>query len=179
MAHPNSLKNLRPPWRPGQVPNPKGVNKKRPFSDRYEQMGEARAPIELIQKINKDFGKPILSESCSWVMLLTARAYLQVYLRGDTNMLRKIADRVEGRSPNRLDLQVAGRTEVTFVVKQDDPLPYHDRVEELLFRYIVQLIEQSNDEADENFLTKAAELAQLIKARAKQKGRTIDVPQIA
>src|SRR5712692_9589357 len=170
MAHPNSLKNLRPPWRPGQVPNPKGVNKKRPFSDRYEQMGEARAPIELIQKINKDFGKPILSESCSWVMLLTARAYLQVYLRGDTNMLREIADRVEGRSPNRLDLQVAGRTEVTFRVVEEKALAYPDRVEELLFRYVVQLIEQSKEDEDENFLTAAANLAQLIKQRAKAKG---------
>src|SRR5258708_363391 len=183
MAHPNSLRNLRPPWRPGQAPNPQGINKKRPFSDRYAEMGQAQAPIELIQKLNKQFGKPVLSENCSWCELVTARAYLSVVLRGDTNMLREIADRVEGRAPQRLDLAIPAHSEVTLKVVYDTATPKkkpdHTAVEGTLFTSIVVLIKQSPDDEDEVFLTKLGELGQMIQERAKQRGRTIDVPKTA
>ena len=90
-------------------------------------------------------------------------------------MLREIADRVEGRAPSRLDLTVGQRQEVTIRVVEDPPLPpRRDRVEAVLFRDIVALIKSGDDE-DEHFLTKAAELAQLIKQRAEKKGKIIDV----
>jgi hypothetical protein len=170
------LRNLKP-WKPGQCPNPEGVNRKRrPFSDRYAEMSEARAPIELIEKINKHFGKPILPQDATWATLVTARAYLQVYLRGDVNMLREIADRVEGKAPQRLDLMVPAHTEVTFKVVTEQQPPRRERMESVIFGSIVALIKESSEAEDEIFLTKAAELAQMIQARAKQKGKPIDVP---
>src|SRR5260221_2766130 len=179
MAHPNSLRNLRPAWKPGQAPNPQGINKKRPFSDRYAEMGEAQAPIELIQKVNKQFGKPVLAENCSWCELVTARAYLSVFLRGDTNILKEMADRVEGKAPQRLDLAIPAHSEVTLKVVYDTATPKKKpdptAVEATLFNDIVTLIEGSTDDEDELFLTKAAELAQIIKERAEQRGKTINV----
>src|SRR5258708_2697492 len=146
MAHPNSLRNLRPAWKPGQAPNPQGINKKRPFSDSYAMLGETQAPIELIQKVNKEFGKPVLAENCSWCELVTARAYLSVFLRGDTNMLREIADRVEGKAPQRLDLGIPPRTEVTFKLVHERETPYArdkdtGRLEATVFSYILMIIQ--------------------------------------
>jgi hypothetical protein len=176
--HPNSLRNLRP-LQAGQTANPAGINRKRPFSDRYAEMSEARAPVEWIKKINKQFGKPILAEDASWAMLLTARAYLQVYLRGDVNMLREIADRVEGKSPQRLDLTIPAHTEVTLKVVHDVAVPKRKldptAIERALFSSIVSIIEAAEDSEDEDFLTAAANLAQMLKARAQQKGKPIDV----
>jgi hypothetical protein len=175
-SHPNSLRNLKP-WRPGQVPNPEGVNRKRPFSDRYAEMSETRAPIEWIRKVNRQFGKPIVSEDATWATLLTARAFLQVYLRGDVNMLREIADRVEGKAPQRLDLAIPAHTEVTLKVVHDVATPKRrpDRaaIEGSLFNSVVALIEGADDSEDENFLTAAANLALMLKTRSERRGKSI------
>ena len=95
-------------------------------------------------------------------------------------MLREIADRVEGKAPQRLDLAIPPHTEVTFKVVHESQTPYArdkdtGRLEAAVFSNILMIIQKSPDHEDEHFLTKAAELAQMLKARAQQKGKPIDV----
>ncbi len=178
--NPNSLKNLRQPWRPGESGNPSGT-RKRPYTDRLFDQAEARLPEELRAKFNdtfqKQFGKSdMLPPGVSYADVEVLRLHLNVILKGDVGAASFISDRIEGKPPNRLDLIGHERQEITIIVKEEKPVPYHDRVEELIFRYILTLIEQSTDDEDENFLTKAAELAEIIKHRAQAKGQTINVP---
>jgi hypothetical protein len=180
MPHPNSLRNLCAPWRPGEVPNPKGINRKRPYTDRLFERAEALLPEEMRAKINvaleRQFGRPdMLAPGTTYADAQTLRLHLDAIM-GDIRAAEFISDRVEGKPPNRLDLIGHERQEITIRVVEDPPLPHRDRIEAALFRDIVVLIERSSDDEDESFLTKAVELAQIIKQRAQAKGRTIDVP---
>jgi len=173
------LRNLKP-WRPGQVPNPEGINRKRPYTDRLLDQAEARLPEELRAKFNdsfqKQFGKSdMLPPGVSYADVEVLRLHLNVLLKGDVGTASFISDRIEGKPPNRLDLVGHERQEITIRLVEDPPMPPRDRIDAVLFRDIVTLIEQSADNEDEHFLTKAAELAQLIKQRAQAKGQTIDV----
>jgi hypothetical protein len=182
MAHPNSMKNLRRPWRPGETGNPSGINRKRPYTDRLHEVAERLLPAELRAKINgaleRQFGKKdLLPPTATYADAECLRIHLNVIMKGDVNAAAFISDRIEGKPPNRLDLIGHERQEITIRVVEDPPLQLsRDRAEGILFRDIVALIERSNDNEDEDFLTKAAELAQLIKARAKARGNPIDVP---
>jgi len=179
--NPNSLKNLREPWRPGQSGNPSG-NRKRPYTDRLLDQAEARLPEELRAKFNdsfkKQFGKSdMLPPGVTYADVEVLRLHLNVLLKGDVAAASFISDRIEGKPPNRLDLVGHERQEITIRLVEDAPLapPGRDRVEAMIFRDVIALIEQSEDSEDEQFLTTAAALAQMIKQRAKQKGKPIDV----
>ena len=184
--NPNSLKNLREPWRPGESGNPSG-NRKRPYTNRLHDLAETRLPEELRARFNSSFErqfgkKDMLPAGVTYADAEVLRLHLNVILRGDVGAAAFISDRIEGKPANRLDLVGHERQEITIRVVQDaatpkrKPGPSHTAVEGTLFRDIVELIQNSKDDEDELFLTKAAELAQMIQARAKQKGRTIDVP---
>jgi hypothetical protein len=54
--HPNSLKNLRPPWQKGDVPNPKRINRKRPITDRYFGRAEDPLPEKIREKLKLEEG---------------------------------------------------------------------------------------------------------------------------
>ena len=173
--HPNSLRNLRP-LQPGQTANPKGINRKRPYTDRLHEVAEKTLPEEMRLKINsafeKQFGaKNVMPAGTTYADAEVLRLHLNVIMKGDTSAATFIADRIEGRPPNRLDLIGHERQEITIKLVEDPPLPLAsgDRVEANLFRDIVALIERSNDDEDEGFLTKAAEFARLIKVRAERK----------
>jgi len=182
--HPNSLKNLKP-CPPGVTANPKGINRKRPYTDRLFERAEERLPEPMRKRINdtfeKQFGKlDMLPVGTTWADAEVLRIHLNVVLSGDISSANFITDHIEGRPPSRLDLIGHERQEITIRVVEDPPLVPRgrDRVEAILFRDIVTLIERAADDEDEHFLTKAAELGQMLKARAMQKGRTIDVPKI-
>ena len=51
-VNPKSLKNLRPPWKKGDVPNPLGINRGRTYSDRYEEVATSPLPEKIRLKIN-------------------------------------------------------------------------------------------------------------------------------
>jgi hypothetical protein len=183
MPHPNSLKNLRPPWKPGQVPNPEGINRKRSYTDRLHEVAETLLPAELREKINsafeRQFGKKdLLPPTATYADAECLRLHLSVLMKGDVNAAAFISDRIEGRPPNRLDLVGHERQEITIRVVEDPPMPPRgrDQVEARLYHDIITLVEVSPDSEDESLLTTAANLAQLIKARAKQKGKVLDVP---
>ena len=165
--------------------NPKGINRKRPYTDRLLEQGEARLPEELRTKFNnsfeKQFGKKdMLPPGTTYADAEVLRLHLNTILKGDVASAAFISDRIEGKPPNRLDLIGHERQEITIQVVHDTATPKRrpDRaaVEDALFNNILALIEGSKDGVDENFLIKAAELAQMIKTRAQQKGKPIDVP---
>jgi hypothetical protein len=160
--HPNSLRNLRQPWRPGESGNPEGKNIRRPFTDRYHMMSQAAAPPELIRKVNAQFKTPILAEGSSWAALTTARLYLQIVMKGDVNALREIVDRVEGKAPNRLDLMGMERQEITIRVVEDSPVARQGRASEVLFESLVNLVKTS---PDEKIMAAAGKLALLLKGK--------------
>ncbi len=178
--HPNSLKNLKP-CPPGVTANPKGINRKRPYTDRLFERAEERLPEPMRKRINdtfeKQFGKlDMLPVGTTWADAEVLRIHLNVVLNGDITSASFISDRVEGKPPNRLDLIGHERQEITIRVVEDPPLAPlgRDRTEAALFHDLVALIKSADDE-DENLLTAAANLAQLIQERAKAKGRKIDV----
>ena len=185
--NPNSLRNLRP-LQPGQTANPTGINRrKRPYTDRLLDQAEARLPEELRAKFNssfeKQFGKPdMLPQGTTYADAEVLRLHLNTILKGDVASAAFISDRIEGKPPNRLDLVGHERQEVTIRVVHDAAAPKTKRrpdraaIEVSLFANVLSLIEGAEDSEDENFLTKAAELAQMIKARANQRGKPIDVP---
>src|SRR5216684_1564167 len=142
MAHPNSLRNLRAPWKPGEVPNPKGVNRKRPYTDRLLDQAEARLPEEMRLKFNdsfeKQFGKKdMLPPGTTYADAEVLRIHLNTILKGDVASASFISDRIEGKPPNRLDLIGHERQEITFKVVHEQASPYRDRIEGVLFRDIV------------------------------------------
>jgi hypothetical protein len=186
--NPNSLRNLRPPWRPGETGNPSGINRKRPYTDRLLDQAEALLPEETRTKINdafqRQFGKKdMLPPGTTYADAEVLRIHLNVIMKGDINAAQFISDRIEGRPPNRLDLVGHERQEVTIRVVHDAATPKRrpDRaaVEASLFNNILEVIEGAEESEDENFLRKLAEVGQLIKQRARQKARTIDAPKIA
>jgi hypothetical protein len=143
-------------------------------------VAEARLPEEMRLKFNdsfeKQFGKKdMLPPGTTYADAEVLRIHLNTILKGDVASAGFISDRIEGKPPNRLDLIGHERQEITILVKHEDRPPHRIAVENSLFTSIVALIEQSKDGEDELFLTKAAEFAQMIKARAKQKGKSIDV----
>jgi hypothetical protein len=144
--NPNSLRNLKPAWPAGQSGNPSGINRKRPYTDEYLSVSQSPAPPELIAKLNRQFKTPILSENATWAQLHVANLFLQVVLNGDVTAQKEIADRIEGRAPQRLDLVAMERKEVTIKVVHDTALPRDVREDEFLIRQLDSLIERSNDE---------------------------------
>jgi hypothetical protein len=185
--NPNSLKNLRQPWRPGESGNPSG-NRKRPYTNRLHDLAETRLPEELRAKFNdsfaKQFGKKdMLPPGTTYADAEVLRLHLNTILKGDVASAAFISDRIEGKPANRLDLIGHGRQEVTIRVVHDTARPKWKpnptSVEGTLFTTLLALIEQSNDNEDEGFLMRVGELAQMLRERAKQKARTIDAPKIA
>jgi hypothetical protein len=161
-----SLRNLKPPWRAGQSGNPSGINRKRPYTDEYYNLSQSPAPAELIAKLNRQFKTPVLSESATWAQLQAASVFLQPVLNGDVTALKEIADRIEGRPPQRLDPVSMERQEITILVKEDDPLVPQGCGDEFLIRHLDMLVERTNDE---EIKQAASALALLLRQKANGK----------
>jgi hypothetical protein len=162
----NSLRNLKPPWRAGQTGNPSGINRKRPYTDEYLSMSQSPAPAELIAKLNRQFKTPFLSENATWAQVHVTSLFLQVVLKGDVTALREIADRIEGRPPQRLDPVSMERQEISFRVVEEDPQVRQGRENEYLTRHLDMLVERSNDE---EIKQAASALALLMRQRVNAK----------
>jgi hypothetical protein len=113
---PNSLKNLRPPWKKGDVPNPKGVNRKRPITDRY--FGRAEDPLP--EKIRKKFK---LEEGATWGDALALRQFSEAVMKGSTAAAKEIREAIEGKSPQRLEISGPERKEITIRVIYENGKP--------------------------------------------------------
>jgi len=147
------------------------------------EVAESPLPEEIRAKFNdsfaKQFGKrDMLPPGATYADAEVLRLHINTILKGDVASAAFISDRIEGKPPNRLDLIGHERQEITLKVVTAQSPPRRERIEATLFRDVVALIEQSKDGEDELLLTKAAELAQMLKARAQQKG-PIDVAPLA
>ena len=122
--NPKSLANLKPA-KPGEVRNPTGVNRKRPFSDRYHAIAEEVMPEKLRRAFNKDAGAELLKPGATWGDADAYGQFLQT-ARGSTIAAREVADRVEGKPPQRLEITGPERKLVTLRIIDDrkkEPIP--------------------------------------------------------
>lgn len=122
--NPKSLANLKPA-KPGEVRNPQGINRKRPFSDLYLIDANAVVPEKWRRKLNKQFGAPLFEKGMTWAEVST-RALHAKASGGDVEAVRELADRLEGKPPKRLEITAQpGRTEhvlrVEFVDRSKKP----------------------------------------------------------
>lgn len=77
--HPNSLKNLKPPIKPGEVLNPTGKNQ-------YDYAAQMAREI-----IEENYSK-------------AKQAYQKLYVSGDINCFEKLANRGYGKAPETVKL---------------------------------------------------------------------------
>jgi hypothetical protein len=125
--HPNSLKNLRPPAKPGEVLNPEGINRKRPFTDEYHEFAVSALPDEIRTKVNEAYQKQFgivefLKAGTTWARAQILRQEIQALLEPAVHLTSEFADRVEGKTPQRLELTGMERQEITIVVIQEQRL---------------------------------------------------------
>ena len=118
-ANPKGLANLRPA-KPGEVRNPLGINRKRPWTDRYYERSEGPLPEVLRLQFNQKLGMEVLPPGATWADAGTLRAHMDAIMEGGTIAAKEIADRIEGKPPQRKEITAPVRTEVTLVVKYED-----------------------------------------------------------
>jgi Family of unknown function (DUF5681) len=101
MAGKGRIENLRPPWKPGESGNPGGRPRKRPISQRYEEIVE----VPLSERERKRLG---LWQGATWgdaIALSQARAAVN----GRTDAAREIREAIEGKATQRVEM--AGKEE--------------------------------------------------------------------
>jgi hypothetical protein len=112
---PQSLANLKPAKK-GEVRNPQGINRKRPWTDRMFQHGE-----ELLEAT--DEGKQIrkalkLPDTATWADA-AVRRLMREALKGNIQAIKEMADRTEGKPPERIEIAGVQRQEININVKFD------------------------------------------------------------
>ena len=118
--NPKSLANLRPPWKPGEVPNPLGVNRKRPWTERYAKLSESPLPEKIRLKFNLDLGEEVLKPGASWAEASTIRRMLETLEGGGTPAAKEIVDRIEGKSFTYEEERVDAKEAHVYLVVSDD-----------------------------------------------------------
>jgi hypothetical protein len=116
--HQNSLANLKP-IEPGEVRNPLGINRKRPITDEYFQMSDEPLPELLRLQINQKFGEEILPKGTTWARANSLRRFLDAMMEGGSKAAKEIADRIEGKPPQRMEISGPEKKEITIRVKFD------------------------------------------------------------
>jgi hypothetical protein len=114
--NPKSLSNLRPAKK-GEVRNPLGTNK-RPFADLYFALSQEIVPEWKRRQLNKVAGGPLHPRGTTWAEA-DARALHDRAAQGDVSAIKELADRTEGRSPERPEIQGSTRKEVTLHIVDD------------------------------------------------------------
>lgn len=95
---PQSLANLRPPIKPGEVLNPSGVNRKGPWTETYSEIGERLYPEVLRRKFNKEIGAEVLLPGATFREAIAVRRLLEATQIGGTSAAKEIVDRIEGKT---------------------------------------------------------------------------------
>jgi hypothetical protein len=109
--NPNSLKNLKPA-QPGDIRNPTGKNRNRPYTDAYEGVAEAPLPeflrLQLNNRLRTDLRNKRLpdfySEGITWAEANALRQHLNALIDGDTRSATEVREAVEGRATQRVEL---------------------------------------------------------------------------
>jgi len=104
---------------PGEVRNPLGINRKRPWTDRYYERSEAPLPEILRRQFNERLGMEVLPPGSTWADAGTLRQHMDAMMEGGTKAAKEIADRVEGKPPQRMEIQGTERKEITLTVRYE------------------------------------------------------------
>ena len=115
-TNPRSLANLKPAKK-GEVRNPRGINN-RPFSDLYYDVSQEIMPDRWRCKLNREAGFALHPKGTTWAAA-DARALHHKASQGDVSAIRELADRTEGKAPERLELTGKTRQFVTIRVVDD------------------------------------------------------------
>jgi hypothetical protein len=109
--HPNSLKNLQPPYKPGDewTGNAGGRPKKRPLTDEYFADLERPMPPKMCKKLDLPIGSTFARGHARQRNLdgLESGGYLAS---------KEMREAIEGKAPIRLEIQGTERKEVTLEV---------------------------------------------------------------
>jgi hypothetical protein len=111
-----SLANLKPAKK-GEVRNPRGTNK-RPFADLYFALSEEIIPEWKRRQLNKLAGGALHPRGTTWAEA-DARALHDKASQGDVSAIKELADRTEGRSPERPELTDPTKQVVTIHIVDD------------------------------------------------------------
>jgi hypothetical protein len=113
--NPKSRANLKPPAK-GEVRNPKGINRKRPWTDRmFAQSEELLIKTQAGRAILKKLKLPesaTWADASVWKLILKAAA-------GEISAIKEMADRIEGKAPERLEISGPERKQVTIRLIHD------------------------------------------------------------
>jgi hypothetical protein len=111
--NPRSLANLKPAKK-GEVRNPRGVNN-RPFADLYYDVSQEIVPELWRRKLNRDAGFTLHPKGTTWAAA-DARALHCKASQGEVSAAKELADRVEGKAPERMEIVGKTRQLVTLRV---------------------------------------------------------------
>jgi hypothetical protein len=109
--NPNSLKNLKPA-QPGEVRNPAGKNRNRPYTDAYEGLADAPLPEFLRLQLNnqarvnarKKNLPDLFPKGITWAEASALRQHLNAVVNGDTRSATEVREAVEGRATQRIEI---------------------------------------------------------------------------
>ena len=87
--HPKSLANLKPPAQPGEVRNPRGVNRKRPWAERYAIRSELSIPEKIRLEFNLKMGEEVLPKGATWADAAVLRRHMEALMDGGTPAARR------------------------------------------------------------------------------------------
>ena len=107
--NPNSRKNLKP-VKKGQVLNPLGINRKRPFTDRISQHSE-----ELLSasKEGEQIRRALNLAPDATFADAAVKRLMREAIKGNVRAFGEMADRTEGKAPQRIELGIDGGLQIT------------------------------------------------------------------
>lgn len=115
--NPQSLANLRPPIRPGEVLNPLGINRKKPYTDRMRTRSD-----ELLKASPE--GRRILKSSNLGDDATWADAVILELMRkaatGDLPAIKEVIDRIEGKTTTFEEERVDAKEAHVYLVVGDE-----------------------------------------------------------
>jgi hypothetical protein len=97
---------------PGEVRNPLGICRKRPWTDRYYERSEGPLPEVLRRQFNEKLGMEVLPPGATWAEAATLRRFMDAIMEGGRPAAKEIADRIEGKPPQRTEITGLERKEV-------------------------------------------------------------------
>jgi hypothetical protein len=100
-SNPAGLKNLKPAKK-GEVRNPLGINRKRPFTDRISQHSE-----ELLSasKEGEQIRRALNLAPDATFADAAVKRLMRKAIQGDVKAFDQMANRIEGKPAQRIDLQ--------------------------------------------------------------------------
>jgi hypothetical protein len=112
--NPNSLKNLRPPIKPGEVLNPLGINAKTPMTDEYRVTAADSIPELIRRKLNDALGEEILKPGATWAKANALRRFIHAVMEeGGVRSSTEIREAIEGIAPHRIEIAAGGPVSAT------------------------------------------------------------------